>query len=66
VGFAKDFQGAFQSLWAQVGILLSAIALFNFLARLLNIGLSDLLVRLTEAFRAVFHPVVDFFLGWRL
>ncbi len=62
--FARNFGAAFRSIWAQIGVLLSAIALLNFVQRLFSITLSELITQAIEAFRAVFHPLLELVLGW--
>lgn len=63
-GFASNFNLAFRSTWAQVGIILTAFALLNFFARILDIGLAAWLSNVIAAFRVIFHPVVDALTGW--
>jgi hypothetical protein len=64
--FAKDFKAAFGSVWALMGVLISAVAVFNFLSRVLQVGLSELFAQLFGAFRAVFHPMIDVLTGWAI
>jgi hypothetical protein len=62
----KDFKAAFGSMWALMGVLISAVAVFNFLSRVLKIGLSELFAQLLGAFRNVFHPIIEFLTGWAI
>lgn len=60
----KDFKAAFSSIWAQIGMLISAVAVFNFLTEALQLGLSEFFARVLSVFRFVFHPVVDVLTFW--
>ncbi len=61
---AKDFKAAFGSAWVLVGVLISAVAVFNWLSSVLKIGMSTVFARLSDAFRGLFHPVIEFVTGW--
>jgi hypothetical protein len=62
--FVKNFEAAYADFWNVVGILISGIAIFNFLTRSLQFEPSALISNLLAGFRAVFHPIVEFFFGW--
>jgi hypothetical protein len=61
---AKDFKAAFGSVWALLGVIMSAVAVFNWLSSVLKIGLSALFQQLLTSFRSVFHPVIEAITGW--
>ena len=63
---AKDFKAAFGSVWALLGVIISAALVFNWLSGVLKIGLSALFAKLLGTFRSVFHPVVEFLTGWAI
>lgn len=61
---SKDFKAAYGDFWNVIGVLISGVSIFNFLARTFQIDPSPLLQRLLDAYRSIFHPLIDFFFGW--
>ena len=61
---ARDFQAAFRNVWVSVGIVISAVALFEFGARTFSLPSGDLVEAATASYRAIFHPVVEALFSW--
>jgi hypothetical protein len=55
----RDAKVAYKSWWTQITVLLSAVAIFNFTARALDLELSELMAQLAAVYRALFHPIVE-------
>ncbi|MBK6702653.1 MAG: hypothetical protein IPG56_02015 [Caulobacteraceae bacterium] len=61
---AKDFHAAFRNAWVSIGILISAVALFEFGVRTFSLPSGALLEAITAAYRTIFYPVVELLFGW--
>lgn len=55
---------AFGTTWKAVGIMLTAMSLYAFAARVWGTPLSELVAALVGAYQALFHPIVGALFGW--
>lgn len=55
---------AFGQTWKAVGILLTAVSVYAFIARVWSIAPSDLIRAVVAAYQALFHPIIGAIFGW--
>lgn len=52
-------KAAYKSWWTQITMLLSSVAIFNFVTRASGMELSDLMFQVAALYRSLFHPIID-------
>jgi len=59
----RDVKAAYKSWWTQIAMLVSAVAIFSYVVRVLQIGLSGFFTDLLSTYRLIFHPIINFLLS---
>jgi hypothetical protein len=55
----RNIKAAYSSWWAQIGIVLSAVSVFSYLARVATLPLANVVQGLLTVFRTLFHPIAN-------